>query len=307
LSAETDERKMNRLLLFILLFSSTQTFSQRISVAATASDQSILIGEQFQLTLGVSAPVNQKVDWFDIKDLPHFEILNRSKIDSQVNGNKKMLVQTLTLTSWDSGQWQLPRFSLPRSNRTQPIPVTVSFSNFDPKQPYHDVKDILEVNRPGQIKWYWYLVGLVLLAGLFLLLFPRKKKKKEEVLSDGAYKKALTRLEALKKKNIAEQDAKLFYTELIDIFREYLHRRQNIQSFSKTTEDLGRQIGQLQIPKRDYQQLLEVLQLSDFVKFARYQPASSEHAESYDVIKKSIISIENIKTEEKQKERISSL
>jgi BatD DUF11 like domain len=294
---------MNRLLLFILiLLSTTRVFSQKIAVAATVSDQSILIGEQFQLTLGVSAPVNQKIDWFELKDLPHFEILNRSKIDSQVNGNKKMLTQTLTLTSWDSGQWQLPRFALPRTNRTKPITITVSFSNFDPKQPYHDVKDILEVNRPGQVKWYWYIVGLVLVVGLFLLLFPGKKKKKEEVLSDGAYKKAITQLEALRKKNIAEQDVKLFYTELIDIFREYLHRRKSIQSFSKTTEDLGKQIGQLQMPKGEYQQLLDVLQLSDFVKFARYRPSSAENGASYDVIKKSIITIENIKTEEKQRE-----
>jgi hypothetical protein len=293
---------MNRLLLFILLISTTQAFSQKIAVAATVSDPNILIGEPFQLTLGVSAPVKQNINWFELKELPHFEILNRSKIDSQVNGNKKMLVQTITLTSWDSGQWKLPSFSLPRSNRTKPITVTVSFTNFDPKQPYHDVKDILEVNRPGQIKWYWYLVGLVLLVGLFLLLFPGKKKKKEEVLREGAYKKAMTRLEALKKKNIAEQDVKLFHTELIDIFREYLHRRMNIQSFSKTTEDLGRQIGELKLSKGEYQQLLEVLQLSDFVKFARYQPVSSESGASYDIIKKSIVSIEHIKTKEKQRE-----
>jgi hypothetical protein len=289
---------MNRLFLFILLLSATHGFSQRTAVSATVSDQNILIGEPFQLTLEASAPVSQKMQWFEIKELPHFEILKRSKIDSQVNGNKKTLVQTFTMTSWDSGRWQLPYFSLPRSNRTKPIAIEVSFSPFDPKQPYHDVKDILEVDRPGQVKWYWYLVGLALLVALFLLLFPGKKKKKEEVLSEGAYKKALTRLAALKKKD--PQDAKVFYTELVDIFREYLHRRKNIQSFSKTTEDLGKQVGQLHIPGSDYQQLLEVLQLSDFVKFARYKPSLSENQVSYDVIKKSIVSIENIKTEEKQ-------
>jgi hypothetical protein len=36
------------------------------------------------------------------------------------------------------------------------------------------------------------------------------------------------------------------------------------------------------------------------VKFARYKPSLSENQVSYDVIKKSIASIENIKTEEKQ-------
>jgi hypothetical protein len=291
--------------MFTLFLACSPALSQRIAVSASVSDQKILIGEQFQLTLEAKAPIAQKISWFDIKDLPHFEILSRSKIDSQVNGAQKTLAQTFTLTSWDSGSWQLPRFSLARSNRTRPIAIDVSFSPFDPKQPYHDVKDILEVERPGQIKWYWYIVGLLLVIALFLLLFPGKKKKKEEVLSEGAYKKALGRLEALRKKQLSEQDVKLFYTELIDIFREYLHRRKNIQSFSKTTEDLGRQVGQLQISRSDYGQLLEVLQLSDFVKFARYRPSSSENQLSFDVVKKSIVAIENIKEEEK--EGVSSL
>ena len=248
-----------------------------------------------------TAPVAQNIQWFELKDLPHFEILGRSTIDSQVSDNKKILKQTFLLTSWDSGRWNLPSFSLRRSNRTRPIPIDVSFSPFDSKQAYHDVKDIMEVNRPGRVKWYWYIVGLLFLAVLFFLLFPFKKKKKEEVLIEGAYKKAIKRLDALKKRDLAQKDTKAYYTELIDIFREYLHHKKNIQSFSKTTEDLGAQIRILHLPGNDYQQLLEVLQLSDFVKFARYQPSAPEHQTSHDVIKKSIVSIENLKIEEKER------
>jgi hypothetical protein len=296
-----------KLLLLALFLTAKTAISQRITVAATVNEQSILIGEQFQLTLQATAPVAQNIQWFELKDVPHFEILSRSKIDSQVNDNKKTLKQTFRLTSWDSGRWNLPSFSLRRSNRTRPIPIKVSFSPFDPKQSYHDVKDIMEVNHPVQVKWYWYIVGLLFLAVLFFLLFPFKKKKKEEVLIEGAYKKAIKQLDALKKKDLAQKDAKAFYTELIDIFREYLHHRKNIQSFSKTTEDLGAQIRKLHLPGNDYRQLLETLQLSDFVKFARYQPSASENLVSYDVVKKSIVSIENLKTEEKDRERVSSL
>lgn len=291
---------MNKLFLIILLLIAGHTLAQRITVTATVNDQEILIGEQFQLTLKAEGRANQNINWFEVKDIPHFEILTRSKVDSTVNDHKKTLVQTIMLTSWDSGRWQIPAFSLHRSNRTKPIPIDVSFTPVKRGQAYNDIKDILEVNRPGQVKWYWYLFGGLMLALLLLLLFPGKKKKKAVQVSEDAYKKALRQLDGLNKKDLAGRDVKAYYTELVDIFRQYLHHRKNIQSFSKTTEDLGKQVGQLDLPGKDYQQLLEALQLSDFVKFARYQPDPSENKTSYDVIKKSITTIENLKAEEKQ-------
>lgn len=295
---------MKTIFLFIAFHLCLFAAAQRIKVQAEVTRQEILIGEQFQLRLTATAPAAQNIRWFDFKMIPHFEILSRSKIDTQLNGKIKTLQQTLTMTSWDSGRWQLPAFSLPGSNRTRPIPITISFSPFDPKQDYHDVKDILPAPQQNRITWYWYVIGLVLLGILLWLLFPGKKKKKEVVLSESAYKKALHELDILNKKAQTETDPKFFYTSLIHIFREYLYHRKGIQSFSKTTDDLGRQIGSLSLPADQYQQVLETLQMSDFVKFAKYRPAPSENQESFQTIKKAIVTIEQIKEPEKAERAI---
>jgi len=128
---------------------------------------------------------------------------------------------------------------------------------------------------------------------LFLLFFPRGKPKKsgEFVSDEGAYRRALKKLDILQKK--PAPDNKLFYTELIQILREYLHKRKNVYSFSKTTDDLSAQIEKLNMDTDQYQQLVQTLVLSDFVKYAKYQSTEHERRSSIEAIKESIVVIEN--------------
>jgi len=129
---------------------------------------------------------------------------------------------------------------------------------------------------------------------LFLLFFPPKEEKSivtTPVLTEDAYKAALRRLEKIN----STDEAKYLYTELVDIFRDYLHNRKNIQSFSKTTDDLSVQMRQLQLHNEQYNQLVQTLRMSDMVKFAKYQPQTKENEEAISVIEKNIITIENLK------------
>jgi hypothetical protein len=77
------------------------------------------------------------------------------------------------------------------------------------------------------------------------------------------------------------------------VFREYLHRRKNIYSFSKTTEDLSPQIEKLDLDKGQYQDLVQTLMISDFVKYAKYQASEDERRNSLESIRESIVAIEN--------------
>jgi hypothetical protein len=288
--------KIHHSCITLLLLISLSGFAQTVTLSASSDKTRIVIGEQIRLTLQATVPRDELITWPQLDTIPHFEIVNASKLDSQLSGEELILKQTLTLTSWDSGRWQIPSFALAGSRRTKPITVDVGFSPFDRNQPYHDVKDIIEVDKPGESYWYWYLIGAVLLTVLLLLLFPPKKKQPEVVAfvpDEGIYKQSLARLEKLRA--TADGDPKVFHTELVDIFREYLLRRKGIQSFSKTTDDLGVQMGQLQLPRAVYQSLLQTLRLSDLVKFARFQPSSEENKTAIDIIKQSITAIEDLK------------
>jgi len=277
-------------LLIISFFSITVTAQK---VTATADKEKILIGEQFHLKLQANFNQGEPLDFFEVDSIPRFEVLDRSQIDTSKFNDGVALIQNLTVTSWDSGKIQIAPFVL-GSYRTKALFIDVAYSPhpFDTTQPYHDIHDILEIKKPGETTWYWYLIGLLILILLFLLFFPKgKPKPKGEFVSDeGAYKRALKKLDVLNKRN--DVDSKAFYTELIQIFREYLHKRKNIYSFSKTTDDLAIQIEKLNLSRDQYHELLQTLRLSDLVKYAKYQPTREENQTSINDIKQGIIDIE---------------
>lgn len=271
---------------------------KKIAATAAVDKNRILIGEQAQLMLQAVFPPKNKISFFQVDSIPHFEILFQSEVDTVRRNDSIILSQRVVFTSWDSGTWQIPAFRLAgsRTVQTNALPVTISFSSpFDPGQEYHGIKDIMEVAKEKKQTWWWYVVIGLLLIGLFLLLFPKKKKPQllQPAVHVNAYEQALKDLEKLQQE--APADHKLYYTRLIDIFRGYLLQRRGIHSFQKTTDDLGRQLRQLQIEEVVYQNMIENLQLSDFVKFARYVPTQEERTESVRSMKTTIQHIEQLK------------
>lgn len=278
-------------ILICLLLTTLTAYVQ--PVTATVDRTKILIGEKIQLQLKGTFEKTGNVSWFTIDTIPHFEIMERQKVDSQQNQNTLTLTQIFILTSWDSGRWQIPSLQL-GSSGTQPISITVGYTPFDVKKPYNDIKDIVEVKKPEQSTWYWYLIGAVLLIVLFLLFFPSGKKQENAVeeIDWNAYKKAMLQLEKIQEENWADKNVKEYYTQLIHVFRQYVQARKGIHSFSKTTDDLVIQLLQLKMPATVHSKLLQTLRLSDLVKFAKYVPTESENSESFNNIVNSIRIIE---------------
>jgi len=278
--------------LLLLLVLSISVTAQR--AVATADKQKILIGEQFHLRLQANFNSGEPLDFFEVDTIPRFEILDKSGIDTSKFNDGVALIQNLTVTSWDSGKIQIAPFVLGHY-QTKPLTIEVAYSPhpFDTTQPYHDIHDIMEVKRPVETTWYWYLIGLLILILLFALFFPKAKARAtgEFVSDEGAYKRALKKLDALQKKSAS--DNKVFYTDLVHIFREYLHKRKNIYSFSKTTEDLSVQIEKLNMNPAQHQHLVQTLLVSDFVKYAKYQSSEDEKRNSLESIRESVIAIEN--------------
>lgn len=279
-------------LAWALVFTSAAAWSQKVT--ATVDKKKILIGEQFHLKLQANFSDRETPDFFELDTIPHFEILDRSVIDTSKFNDGFALRQELTLTSWDSGRIRIAPFVLGR-NKTEGLVIDVAYSPspFDTTQPYHDIHEILPEKKPVPTTWYWYLIGLLVLLVLFLLFFPRAKPPApgEFVSDETAFKKALKKLLALEKKGPA--DSKVFYTELVQVFREYVHKRINIYSFSKTTEDIALQIKDLNIDREEYDRLVQTLVLSDAVKFAKYQPSEGEKEESIHAVRQGVMSIEN--------------
>jgi hypothetical protein len=277
---------MRRLFAFVsFLFSGFLVVAQE-GVSARLDKNQILIGEKMELTLEATLPPSVN-GWFALDSIPHFEILERSAIDTTAAIAGRRLKQTLTITSWDSGRWVIPPLSLLRF-RTRPIQVDVGHSLMDYNQPYHDIKDIMAVQKPRKSNWYWYLVGIAVLIALFMLFFPPKKKDEKEVPDVDVYPDSIRRLDQLD----PAMEPKLFYTELVHVLRNYLTRRKGISSFSQTTVDLSLQIKKLNLPEEVYTPLVQTLRLSDVVKYAKYMPGIDENRAALTTVRSAIQKME---------------
>lgn len=289
--------RLNNIFLFLIfLFFNRAGHAQiRLSARASLDKNNMVIGEQIHLNLEAEFPLHEPMIFFTIDTLPHFEILDRKKIDTIDYNDGIKLTQSITLTSFDSGHWVIPSFTLNTDKPllTDTIPVNVGFSPFDPNRDYHPIKDIInvQVKKKKQVDWYWYAAASALMVAAMVYVLLRKKKIPEikEVWID-PYTEAKQNLERLKKENATP---KVYFTGLIDIFRNYVFRRMDISSMQETTDELAVQIRQLKLPADTFTHLAQALRLSDFVKFAKYDATASEKNESFEMIRQAIDLIES--------------
>jgi hypothetical protein len=278
----------------ILLLNGAALAQKVVTVNASVDKNKILIGEPMQLTIEASFPLNTKTSFFNIDSIAHFEISGVPAIDSTSTDKGVTIRGVYKITSFDSGHWVIPSFALAKKIKTDTIPVDIMFSEFDPKQDYHDIKDIIEIEQEEKKNWLSYAVagGVLLLLLLYFLL--RKKKQPAPVIAAApvnAYEEAMKQLDLLEKENLS---SKHYHTKLFDIFRLYVYRKKNIQTLQKTTDALVMQLRGIFTDTENYNQLQQALRLSDFVKFAKYESTKEDNTSAFNTIKKSIQLIEQL-------------
>ncbi len=285
----------SRYLLGLLFFSFGVVSAQdKISLTASIEKNKILIGEQVRLIIEAVIPAEAPISFVSVDTIDHFEMLGKPQQDT-INTSKGTTIKGIyTITSFDSGHWVIPAFVLDDQVKTDTIPVEVVFTDFNPDQEYHGMKDIEEVPPPPKNREWWYAAaaGLLLLLLLGWLLFRKKKKvplPKAEIIID-PYQEATKSLRELQIKNLG---AKEFYSELSAIFRLYVFRKKGILSLQKTTDDLVFQLQKLNIDRDLFSRLSQSLQVCDYVKFAKYIPSQEDNRNTLDAIQKSIDEIEN--------------
>lgn len=286
-------------LVFIFLFTTQSVFSQNaVSVKASINKNKIVIGEPIHLTLESSVPANAEVAWFVTDSIPHFDFVQKGKIDSLIKGDEKSFRQDIIITSFDSGTQILPRLSLSVNGvayLTDSANVEVGFAKFDPKKDYHDIKDIVDVENPNAKYIVWIVIALTLLSIAIVICFIQKKRITKEIEKQIAiskltpYEEAIKSLEELKKQNLPQSDqTKLYYTRLNDILRQFVLRKLQIASMVKTNDELILQLKQLNISNEQFTQLAQSLRMSDFVKFAKYLPDENDNEKNYSIIHSSV-------------------
>ena len=262
------------------------------TIKATVDKNKILIGEPTLLTVEVNLSPGSVISFIHIDSIDHFELLEKPVIDTVNTSGSVTIKGIYKITSFDSGHWVIPSFALSGSVKTDSIPVDVLFSDFDPSQDYHDIKDIIEVKPSGNKQWWWYMAGGILFLALLIFYLTRRKKQQPVIvpkISIDPYAEAMKSLQELQQD---KPDTKQYHSRLVDIFRLYVYRKKGILSLQKTTDGLVLQLKDLNLQKEQFDKLSQSLRLSDFVKFAKYLPSDVDNNTSFDTIKNSIEEIE---------------
>jgi LPXTG-motif cell wall-anchored protein len=278
--------------IFFLFTAQTTNAQVNTTIKAMVDKNKILIGEPLQLTIEANLPAGSVTSFVHIDTIDHFELLNKQVIDTNNTDGGKMIKGIYKITSFDSGHWVIPSFILSQSVKTDTIPVDVVFSEFDPNQDYHDIKDIIEVAPPKKKQWWWLIAGGALLLAAIAIYLVRKKKPAALPVPDimiDPFEEAMKQLELLQKD---KPDAKKYHSKLTDIFRLYVFRKKGILSLQKTTTDLVLQLRGLHFSKEQSDKLSQALRLSDFVKFAKYVPTKDDDKNCFEEIRNSIMTIE---------------
>lgn len=252
----------------------------------------IKIGEPIQYKLIVPVQPNDKIILPQHQDTLsfHIEILEQ-KTDTISEGKSKKIVQHLSITCYDPGDFLIRSFPvvingdtlLSRSFQITVDDVEIDSANFNG----HPLKPIMEEKYTWSdyLDKYWpYLaVGIMIFIALLTvaILFLRSKKRKDEksFIVKTPYEEAMDALRNIdRKKYLEKEQIYPFYSELSYTLRRYVGRVYNFSSLEMLSDDLIDYFRKTtHLEKEDVSQLKEFLFDSDLVKFAKAQPSAEKH------------------------------
>lgn len=274
-----------------------QAYAQKTLIDVAIDSAAILIGEQTTLHLTVTSDYGRSVQIVIPNDtlMAGVEVLNLSKPDSTVIENNRLLIkQDILITSFDSSLYLLPPlkvidgtdtvYSNQVALKVTPIPV-----NADKPEEFNDIKEIWK--PPFVLADYYPIIYGVLFA-LFLICVVgyiiqriRSKKslipfKKEEPKLP-PYEQAIKELDEIKQQKLWQQGRnKEYYTLITDTLRKYIVDRFGVNAMEMTSGEILDILKEEEGVKTVYANLKQILQLSDYVKFAKMQPLPDENDQS---------------------------
>ena len=283
-----------KLLALVLGVFTLPAFSQ-VTVNASIDSLQLLIGEQAHVKVEVSCPVGGDLimpTYPNNRLMEGIEILGEVKTDTQyLNKRSHMVVtQDYTVTSFDTAFYYIPPFEVLVDSvnyTSNPLALMVMTFDIDTTnvQAIFPIKEVME--RP--ITMFEALPMscsvIVIIALCFLIPYLLKRYHDNKPILRRVtiapklppHQVALQEMERIKsEKNWQRDDVKQYYTELTDALRGYMEERFGFNAKEMTSDEIIAQLNE-QPDKEWIGELRELFQMSDLVKFAKYQPLINEN------------------------------
>lgn len=267
----------------------------QVNVEAKIDSISILVGQQTNLEIAVTAHKTARIQWPSIRPLqylvPGIEVINVSDADTtELDETKIRINKRFTLTSFDERLYPIPGMKIHVDGKPyianqlalKVIPIDVD--TLHPNQFYPP--KIVQDNPFSWNEWrsiFFFSILVVLLLGCIFYLYLRLRQNEPLITKIRIVKKVLPHQRALSVINKIKaehlersENQKEYYTQLTDALREYINDRFGFNAREMTSSEI---INRLQ-EKGDKKMICELNDLfktADLVKFAKYSTLINEN------------------------------
>lgn len=301
------------IVLGICLVSSAMVFADNVVVSAKMDSTAIWMGEQTMIHLEMAQDKGKVVQMPFLTDslVTGIEILRVTMPDTTDLGNNRIQIKSdVLITSFDSGFYYIPpfRYILNKDTfTTETLSLKVVPMEVDTTKAGFDIKG---VQKPPFVLWDYIsntalvIIGIVLLLvalGLLYWSWWRKREHPEEVISPESllppHIKAMNALEEVKESKLWQNgQEKEYYTRVTDILREYIDERFHVNAMEMTSSEIISILRKNEDAKLVNHKLKEILEMADFVKFAKMRPLPEDNEA---VMRNAITFVEETKPVEK--------
>ncbi len=283
--------------LFLILMQTVFCFSlsaQKTLIDVSADSTAILIGEQTVLHLSITTDSGREVLPLIPRDtlMRGVEVLQLSEPDTtEIDNNRIIIKQDILVTSFDSSLYLLPPLRVIdgldtiASNQIA-LKVSTIPVNTDNPEEFYDIKSVWK--PPFVLADYYALIYGILFA-LFLIcvlgyVIQRLKNRKPIIPQKAPepllppHEQAMKSLDELKVQKLWQQGRnKEYYTLLTDILRKYIVDRFDVNAQEMTSSEILDDLYKIPEAKSAFDNLKQILQLADLVKFAKLHPLPDEN------------------------------
>ena len=288
-------------------------FADNVVVSAKMDSTAIWMGEQTMIHLEMAQDKGKVVQMPFLTDslVTGIEILRVTMPDTTDLGNNRIQIKSdVLITSFDSGFYYIPpfRYILNKDTfTTETLSLKVVPMEVDTTKAGFDIKG---VQKPPFVLWDYIsntalvIIGIVLLLvalGLLYWFWWRKREHPEEVISPESllppHIKAMNALEEVKESKLWQNgQEKEYYTRVTDILREYIDERFHVNAMEMTSSEIISILRKNEDAKLVNHKLKEILEMADFVKFAKMRPLPEDNEA---VMRNAITFVEETKPVEK--------
>jgi len=300
-------------LITLFIISPTVLFSQ-VSLKTGVSKSTIHIGDYLTYYIRITydkniklilPPPGKELGSFDIKD---YNIIEEETKDKKSN----IKIIQYKITTYILGDFEIPSIEIEYEDekknkgtlKTEPLLIKV----VPIKRLPSDIDDIRDIKKQQIIPtylWFYILILLVVIGtGIGVYYYFRKRLKEgdqgtitpQKIVKVPEHIEALNKIKELQEKDyLKNKQFKLFYFELSEIIREYLHKRFHIYTLERTSFEIMVDLRKTLSDKKLLNSFETFFAHTDIVKFAKYKPT---HNEIKGAIEKSINLINITKKEE---------